>query len=85
MNFSEGESSGEFHHLLSDIINGLVAEGLMIRGVWENPRPDHGSMLAELEPGSDNFRARYMPLSLREMTPDQPDAGDGLGCTPSHA
>jgi ubiquinone/menaquinone biosynthesis C-methylase UbiE len=62
MKFTEGESFSEFHHLLSDIINGFVAEGLMIRGVWENPRPDHGPPLAELEPGSKKHQERYMPL-----------------------
>jgi hypothetical protein len=66
MNFTEGESFSETHHLLSDVINGLVAEGLMIRGVWENPRPHHGPPLAEPEPGSEKHPERYMPLSLRE-------------------
>jgi len=64
LNFSHGESYSEFHHLLSDIINGLVAEGLMIRGVWENPRPDHGQPLIELEPGSEEHQERYMPFGL---------------------
>lgn len=64
MNFTEGKSFSEFHHLLSDIINGLVAEGLMIRGVWENPRTDHGPPLTELEPGSEKHQERYMPFGL---------------------
>ena len=64
MNFTTGESYSEFHHLLSDIINGLVAEGLMIRGVWENPRPDHGPPLSELEPGSEEHQQRYLPFGL---------------------
>ena len=64
MNFTEGESFSEYQHLLSDIINGLVAEGLMIRGVWENPRPDHGLPLAELEPGSEEHQERHMPFGL---------------------
>ncbi len=89
MNFTEGDSFSEFHHLLSDIINGLVAEGLMIRGVWENPRPDNGPPLAELEPGSEKHQERHMPFGLSLLagkgTPNQPDAGDGLGCTPSRA
>ena len=58
MNFTEGESYSEFHHLLSDIINGLIAEGLAIRGVWENPRP--GSE----HTGSDSHRDRYIPFGL---------------------
>jgi SAM-dependent methyltransferase len=64
LNFTEGQSFSEFHHLLSDIINGLVAEGLMIRGVWENPRPGEGPPLAELEPGSEKHRERYIPFGL---------------------
>jgi len=64
MNFTEGEPFSEFHHLMSDIINGLVAEGLMIRGVWENPRPDHGPPLSELEPGSEEHQERHMPFGL---------------------
>jgi SAM-dependent methyltransferase len=64
MNYAEGESFGEFHHLLSDIVNGLVAEGLEIRGVWETPRPGLGAPLADLEPGSQEHRERYLPLGL---------------------
>ena len=64
LNFTEGVSFSEFHHLLSDIINGLVAEGLMIRGVWENPRPDHGPPLTELDPGSEKHQERYLPFGL---------------------
>ena len=64
LNFSKGKSYSEFHHLLSDIINGLVAEGLMIGGVWENPRPDHGPSLTTLEPGSGEHQQRYLPFGL---------------------
>ena len=64
MNFTEGESYSEFHHLLSDIINGLIAEGFAIRGVWENPRPDNGPPVDTLEPGSDSHRDRYIPFGL---------------------
>jgi len=64
MNFTEGESFSEFHHLLSDIVNGLVTEGLMIRGIWENPRPDHCTPLRELEPGSEKHQERYLPFGL---------------------
>ncbi len=63
-NLTAGESFGEFHHLLSDMINGLLAEGLTIRGVWESPRPDEGPPLSELEPGSEAHRARYIPFGL---------------------
>lgn len=64
MNFSEGVSFSEFHHLLSDIINGQVAEGLAISGVWENPRPDTGPPLDQLEPDSDEHRERFLPFGL---------------------
>ena len=55
INFDEGVSFGEFNHLLSDIINGLIAEGLSIKGIWESPRPHETSPegLAELEPLTD--------------------------------
>ena len=64
MNFAEGESYSEFHHLLSDILNGLLAEGLRIRGVCENPRPDSGPPLKDLEPGSEEHQGRYLPFGL---------------------
>lgn len=64
LNFSEGVSYSEFHHLLSDIINGHISEGLMIRGVWENPRPDSVPPLEELKPGSEDHRERFLPYGL---------------------
>lgn len=64
LNFKKGKSSSEFHHLLSDIINGLVEKGLMIRGLWENPRPDSGLPLAQLEPGKEGHAERFMPFGL---------------------
>lgn len=64
MNFSEGESFSEFHHLLSDILNGLIAEGFIIRSVWENPRPGSEPPLEELEPGSEPHKERYIPFGL---------------------
>jgi SAM-dependent methyltransferase len=63
-NLTAGESFGEFHHLLSDIINGLIAEGLVIRGLWENPRPDDGPPLADLEPGSKEHMERHLLFGL---------------------
>lgn len=60
--FTEGEPIGEYHHLLSDIINGQIAAGLRIRGVWENPRP--GLAAANLEPGSATHRDRCLPFGL---------------------
>jgi len=64
MNFSEGQSFSEFHHLLSDIINGHIAEGFAISGVWENPRPDTGPPVEDLEPGSDEHKNRFLPFGL---------------------
>jgi ubiquinone/menaquinone biosynthesis C-methylase UbiE len=64
LNFAEGQSFSEFHHLLSDIINGQIAAGLAIRGVWENPRPDAGPRLDQLTPGSDEHRERFLPFGL---------------------
>lgn len=64
LNFTEGESFSEFHHLLSDIINGLIAEGFIISGVWENPRPDSGPLIEGLKPGSKQHRDRYLPYGL---------------------
>jgi len=34
----EGDVTGEFRHLLSDIFNGLVENGFRVTGVWEAPR-----------------------------------------------
>jgi ubiquinone/menaquinone biosynthesis C-methylase UbiE len=67
LNFSEGESFSEFHHLLSDIINGLIAEGLSIRGLWESPWPESGRPFKELEPGSDAHKSRCIPFGLRTI------------------
>jgi ubiquinone/menaquinone biosynthesis C-methylase UbiE len=64
MNFSEGQSFSEFHHLLSDIINGLIAEGFAICGVWEDPNPDAGQPVETLESGSGEHRARFLPYGL---------------------
>jgi len=65
LNYSQGTSYSEFHHLLSDMINSLISEGLQIRGLWENPRPDSGLPVEDLEPGSEAHRARYLPYGLR--------------------
>jgi RimJ/RimL family protein N-acetyltransferase len=64
LSFTKGEPISEFHHLLSDIVNGLVDAGLTIRGVWENPRPGSGPPLAELEPGSEAHRERFLPYGI---------------------
>ena len=63
-NFTEGEFFGEFNHLLSDIINGQIAEGLQIVGTWESPRPGSHRPLSELAPGSSEHRHSILPLGL---------------------
>jgi SAM-dependent methyltransferase len=45
-----GADAFEFRHLLSDTFNGLVEAGLMIRGVWEDPR--HLSVTTGAAPGT---------------------------------
>ena len=63
MNFDEGTFFGEFNHLLSDIINGQIAEGLRIVGVWENPRP-HEYEYSKLTPGSEEHEQSILPYGL---------------------
>lgn len=74
LNFTEGESFAEFHHRLSDIVNGLIAEGFSIRGVWENPRPGASPPLDELEPGTDAHKQRFLPFGLSVVS-----EGNGRG------
>jgi ubiquinone/menaquinone biosynthesis C-methylase UbiE len=62
--YTQGEPIGEYHHLLSDMINGLIAAGLNIAGLWENPRPDDGIGAADLPPGSKEHRERYLPFGI---------------------
>lgn len=63
MNYSQGEFFGEFNHLLSDIINGQISEGLTIAGVWESPRPGR-TIAAHLEPGSEAHQDSVIPYGL---------------------
>jgi hypothetical protein len=46
-------------------VNGLIDQGFLMRGLWENPRPGSGPPLEELELGSQAHRARYIPYGLR--------------------
>jgi ubiquinone/menaquinone biosynthesis C-methylase UbiE len=64
MSYDTGPLIGEFHHTLSAIVNGLIAEGLVIRGVWETPRIGTRPALETLEPGSEAHRARYLPFGI---------------------
>lgn len=64
LSFDEGAPIGEYHHLLSDILNGLIAEGLQIRGVWESPRPGLPEDSKRLPEHIPAHRARYIPYGL---------------------
>ena len=67
-NMREGKMTGELRHLLSDIFNGLIESGLVIRGVWEAPRHLHHDPSAE--PGSEahhrNVVADYFHILARK-------------------
>jgi ubiquinone/menaquinone biosynthesis C-methylase UbiE len=60
--FSEGQPIGEYHHLLSDIINGLIQAGLAINGLWESPRPNPSTV--EDIPGTENHLNRFIPFGI---------------------
>ena len=64
MNFTEGVSFGECNHLLSDIVNGQVAAGLTIVGLWENPRPKQSQSVDRLRPGSPEHRQHFIPFGV---------------------
>jgi hypothetical protein len=64
LSYTEGDLIGEYHHLLSDTINGLIAVGLSIAGLWENPRPEDGVRAEDLPPGSKEHRERYLPFGI---------------------
>jgi SAM-dependent methyltransferase len=82
MSFLQGKLTGEFHHLLSDILNGLIDNGLCIRMVWENPRPGAVPDLGELEPGSEAHRERYVPFGLSVLA-QKLSQGESCGWLPS--
>jgi 2-polyprenyl-3-methyl-5-hydroxy-6-metoxy-1,4-benzoquinol methylase len=54
----EEEISVEFRHLLSDIFNGLIELGFIIKGVWEDPRHIHHN--TKVEPGSYAHMLTYV-------------------------
>ncbi len=64
VSLSQGSFIGEFHHLLSDILNGLIETGFTLKGVWENPRPGQAVNLDELEPGSEAHRNQFLPFGI---------------------
>ena len=58
----EGEQIGEFRHLFCDIFNGLIENGLGIRGVWEYPR--EVDLSKRTEPGSEQHYEQYIVTGL---------------------
>lgn len=54
----EEEISVEFRHLLSDIFNGLIELGFIIKGVWEDPRHIYHNTKAK--PGSYDHMLTYV-------------------------
>lgn len=64
VNFEEGISFGETHHLLSDIVNGQVTAGLVLKGLWEDPRPGGSSVLDGPKPGSANHKQACIPFGI---------------------
>lgn len=62
LSFTQGAPIGEYHHLLSDIINGLVGARLRLCGVWESPRP--GALWTDAAPASNAHRDRFLPFGL---------------------
>ena len=68
LNFEHGVSFGECNHLLSDIVNGQVAAGLAIIGLWENPRHEHVQSVAKLQPGSPEHRHCFIPFGVTTVS-----------------
>jgi len=64
MSFTKGELTGEFHHRLSDIVNGLVDKGFLIEGIWESPRSVEAPSEDECQPGSQGHHDRFIPFGL---------------------
>ena len=64
VNFEEGTSFGETNHLVSDIVNGQVSAGLVIKGLWEDPRPRGITALDGLRPGSASHKQACIPFGI---------------------
>jgi ubiquinone/menaquinone biosynthesis C-methylase UbiE len=62
--FTVGDPIGEYHHLFSDIINGLVVREFKIRGLWESPRVDVADAELDLPQDIPLHRARYLPYGI---------------------
>lgn len=68
VNFAQGVSFGECNHLLSEIVNGQVAAGLAIVGLWENPRPKHRPPVDGSQPESPEHRQRFIPFGVTTIS-----------------
>ena len=76
MNVDEGESFSEFHHLLSDIVNGLVAEGF----------EEHSLRKGKTFNGMVRWRNEKLVKMLRvlEHLPQDDGASSTMACDPSN-
>jgi SAM-dependent methyltransferase len=64
ISLSRGAFIGEFHHLLSDVINGLLETGFHLRGLWESPRSVSTEDLEKLQPGSEDHQNQFIPYGF---------------------
>lgn len=64
VNFEDGVSFGETNHLLSDVVNGQISAGLVLKGLWEDPRPGGKHALDGLRPGSARHRQLCIPFGM---------------------
>jgi SAM-dependent methyltransferase len=64
LSLSKGEFLGEFHHPLSDIINGLLESGFRLRGLWESPHPAARFDPEKLQPGTEEHKNQYIPFGI---------------------
>lgn len=64
LSLSEGAFRGEFHHLLSDIINGLLESGFRLRGLWESPHPADIIDPEKLQPGTEQHQNQFIPFGI---------------------
>ncbi len=64
VSLSKGAFIGEFHHLLSDIVNGLLESGFRLRGLWETPHAVSDEEVEKLTPGSEDHQNQFIPYGL---------------------
>lgn len=64
ISFSQGAFLGEFHHPLSEMINGLLESGFRLRGLWESPHPAAMHDPQTLPPGSAEHQSQFIPFGI---------------------